>query len=507
MSVLSARSEASAGPLVGVPIETIPRTADYIACHAALHPDRTAIEHFGDHISYARLDNMLRKVTVALSRYRLPVGSRVCVAIESKLPNLVILMACDNLGLVTCSLSVAEGDSALPALHGAGLLVTDRPKYWKGARSRLMVDAQWIERTRQLATDGYEQLCVPARPAMPLRLRRSSGTTGHTKLMVATRRAEEYRSRSDLMLMGMSEQSRYWPTLGFDVGSVLTQSQLCLRLGGTLVITLSIPGQVHELIVRERITHLRLFQPELREVLASLPADWTPPPGLTLILGAAPIGRALWDEVLTRLASRIVYTYNSNESGPIASMAPDGRGVVRPGVALEVVDDDDRPLPFGEAGHLRIRTPALPNGYLGDPEGTRAVFRKGWFYPNDIGLLERPRVLRLIDRRQDVINVGGRKLPGRPYAMALMRVPGVVDAHVTSLVTERGQSECVAFVVLDAAVDRAELPDRFAPVHLPHYGRVAIQVVEALPRTHNGKVSREGILALYDGAACRHVGE
>ena len=258
--------------------------------------------------------------------------------------------------------------------------------------------------------------------------------------------------------------------------------------------------------MRERISHLRLFQPELRDVLGSLPPDWTPPPGLTLIMGAAPIGRSLWDEALSRLTSRIVYTYNSNESGPIALMGPDGRGFVRPGVDLEVVDEDDRPLPFGQAGQIRVRTPALPRDYLGDPAASRAVFRHGWFYPSDVGLLESPGVLHLIDRRQDIVNVGGRKMASRPYAMALARVPGIADVHVTSIVTERGLSECVAFVVLDAPLDQAELLRRLAPAHIAYYGQVAVQVVQALPRTRNGKVARDGITALYDGAACLHLG-
>lgn len=99
MSAASAGAERPARAVSTLVAERVPRTSDYIASHAALHPERIAIEYFGDRISWQRLDTMLRKFTLMLARYGLEPGSRVCVATESRLHHLVILLACDNLGL------------------------------------------------------------------------------------------------------------------------------------------------------------------------------------------------------------------------------------------------------------------------------------------------------------------------------------------------------------------------------------------------------------------------
>ena len=35
------------------------------------------------------------------------------------------------------------------------------------------------------------------------------------------------------------------------------------------------------------------------------------------------------------------------------------------------------------------------------------MFRDGWFYPGDIGLMLGPRSLKLLGRADDLINIGG----------------------------------------------------------------------------------------------------
>ena len=47
------------------------------------------------------------------------------------------------------------------------------------------------------------------------------------------------------------------------------------------------------------------------------------------------------------------------------SQIPEAAGYPLDGVAVEIVDDQDRPLPTGEVGLVRLRGPTLPAGYLG----------------------------------------------------------------------------------------------------------------------------------------------
>ena len=56
---------------------------------------------------------------------------------------------------------------------------------------------------------------------------------------------------------------------------------------------------------------------------------------------------------------------------------------------MEVVDDDDTPLPCGELGRVRVlRRGSGPAEYLDDPKTTARHFRDDWFYPGDLGVLD-----------------------------------------------------------------------------------------------------------------------
>ena len=54
-----------------------------------------------------------------------------------------------------------------------------------------------------------------------------------------------------------------------------------------------------------------------------------------------------------------------------------------PGVTVEIVDAEGKPVPDGEIGEARIRKGTLPKGYVDDAAASSA-FRDGWFYPKDL---------------------------------------------------------------------------------------------------------------------------
>ncbi len=64
---------------------------------------------------------------------------------------------------------------------------------------------------------------------------------------------------------------------------------------------------------------------------------------------------------------------------------PDAVGRVYAGVDVQAVDAEDRPLPAGTEGILRIRSELCVDRYDDDPVASAQVFRDGWFYPGDLG--------------------------------------------------------------------------------------------------------------------------
>ena len=166
-------------------------------------------------------------------------------------------------------------------------------------------------------------------------------------------------------------------------------------------------------------------------------------------------------------------------------------------VGLQIVDDDDRPLPLGQEGNIRVRCmPTGPFGYLDDPDTTAAHFRNEHFYPGDLGVQREDGRVRILGRVQDVLNLGGSKIPVAPIEEFICQSLGVGNVCVFAVQDEHGR-ETLAVVIearqfptrtaLEAAVAKA--------VRAP---RLRVSKLDRFPRGENEmmKIDRRKVLEL-----------
>src|SRR5262249_9950382 len=190
-----------------------------------------------------------------------------------------------------------------------------------------------------------------------------------------------------------------------------------------------------------------------------LPENLPKPYRLTVMLGAGPLSDDLRRQILERLATDIIYTYNTNETLMIAVIGSDGTATPRPGSEVEVVDEDDKPLPVGRSGRIRVKTDSQVDGYLEDPDATARLFRNGWFYTGDAGMVVAPRRFRVLGRVDEVLNLGGLKYLPSQIEDAIIRQAHVRDAGVTSIQGERGGNEIGIAVVLGPTASLSTVAD------------------------------------------------
>ena len=73
-----------------------------------------------------------------------------------------------------------------------------------------------------------------------------------------------------------------------------------------------------------------------------------------------------------------------------------------------LVNDDDRVLPPGEAGAIRLRSPGMARSVYGASTSSAGdSFKGGWAYPGDIGAIDGDGFLHLLGRTSDLIIRGG----------------------------------------------------------------------------------------------------
>jgi acyl-CoA synthetase (AMP-forming)/AMP-acid ligase II len=121
------------------------------------------------------------------------------------------------------------------------------------------------------------------------------------------------------------------------------------------------------------------------------------------------------------------------------------------------------------------------------------MFRDGWFYPGDVGVLHGRRRLQVIGRVDEILNIGGAKSsPEALEELILARTP-IRQAGVCSIRNSAGIEEvCVA--VADAAGGDQELLDWITRAfHGFQIGIFRVAKLAAIPRNAAGKIQR-GVL-------------
>ena len=153
---------------------------------------------------------------------------------------------------------------------------------------------------------------------------------------------------------------------------------------------------------------------------------------------------------------------------------------------------------------MRTRTPYMVSGYGFDQE-TKAddIFREGWFYPGDLGILFVDGLLAITGRLSETLNVGGTKIPVLGFEASLEKLPGVHDFCAIVLNLDAGDR--LAFlVVCDDEVDLQTLSTLIAQ-RLPHKVVFNLLRIKNIPRNAMGKIPRKALSEAYTEIFCREI--
>lgn len=174
-------------------------------------------------------------------------------------------------------------------------------------------------------------------------------------------------------------------------------------------------------------------------------------------------------------------------------------GLPLPNVDCKVVDLEtgEIVLPPGEIGELVVRGPQVMAGYFNRPDETAIALRNGWLYTGDVVKMDKEGYFYIIDRKKDVIKVGGFQVWPNEIEAVILLHPKVKEVAVAGVISENGTEIAKAWVVLKpgeacTAEEIKSYCDRYlARYKIPKY----IVFREALPRTSVGKVLRRVLSA------------
>lgn len=172
-----------------------------------------------------------------------------------------------------------------------------------------------------------------------------------------------------------------------------------------------------------------------------------------------------------------------------------------PGVELKLVDEQRNELDAYDdetIGEVAVRSDAVFRGYLDQDEATAAVLdADGWFYTGDLATRRRDGAIRILGRRStDLIKTGGYRVGAGEIEACLLEHPSVREVAIVGVPDHDLGQRIEAFVVLKpaASADPAELIGCVAERLSPHKRPRAVHFLPDLPRNAMGKVQKKKLV-------------
>jgi len=279
---------------------------------------------------------------------------------------------------------------------------------------------------------------------------------------------------------------------------------LPIYCGGKIVILESfVPQVVLKTLIEEKIT-INAGVPTMYNVLLQVP-DINPADFVNIRLSYSG-GAALPGEVLKKFDEKygikILEGYGLSECSPVCTVNPylgarkaGSIGVPLPEVECRIVDDSGNDLPRNTPGELLFKGPNVMKGYYNLPEATAETLRDGWIYTGDVGYMDDDGYIFIIDRKKDLIIVGGLNVYPREIEEVLYTCPKVAEAAVIGVMDSLRGETVKAVVALkqgETATEREIIKycqERLANYKLPK----VVEFVEALPKTSTGKILKRAL--------------
>lgn len=210
-------------------------------------------------------------------------------------------------------------------------------------------------------------------------------------------------------------------------------------------------------------------------------------------LGSAPLRERLRERFGF---TSIVECFGSTDAGVVTLEPRDAppragsAGPALPDVTIHILDDEGRQLPIGETGEIAVASPHRMACYFRDRERTAEALRGDLFLTGDLGYLDADGWLYFVDRKRDVIRRGGENVASVQVEKVLREHPAVADVAVVGVRDPILGQEIKAFVVARTPIAPEEL-ETFARTRLAKFQVPRLwEFRDSLPKTPTQRVEK-----------------
>ncbi|MBK1840438.1 long-chain-fatty-acid--CoA ligase [Azospirillum sp. YIM B02556] len=273
-----------------------------------------------------------------------------------------------------------------------------------------------------------------------------------------------------------------------------------------------------------RVTYSHGVPTVLQMVIAAADRTGTDLSGWMMVVGGSSLTPVLFEEARRR-GMEIIGAYGMSETAPILTVtrrspgsepgaADESHLLTRAGVPIplveaRIVDEDMNPLPKDgrSRGELVVRAPWLTPCYVGDEQGSKALWRGGWLHTQDIATIDGNGNVTICDRLKDVIKSGGEWIDSIQLEGIVATADGVDEAAVVAVPDDHWGERPLA-VIVAAPGATVTLGTLNRPIEAAIEGGAITRyakldrfiAVSELPRTSVGKIDKKTLRARFGSA-------
>lgn len=503
--------------------------SDQLSVTAGKYPNKTSFVFQDNNTSYQELEGAVKKFASSLYKLGYRKGDHIALAVGNSPYYVIGLYGALRLGVVVIPINPLYTPSEMTYILKNGdvkavitmdvLLEKFNPIAEKLPNVHHYISCETGAETRledhplSAKLESFTQLVQERSPEFPAAqldeedtafILYTSGTTGKPKGAMLSHKNLYSNAKDVADYLTINGEDRVIAALPmFHVFCLTVALNAPLMNGGTVIIMPKFSPQEVFRITKEHHPTIFAGVPTMYNyLLQSVKGKKVDLAGIRLcISGGSAMPVALLKEFEKEFNVIVSEGYGLSEASPVTCFNPldkprkpgsIGTNIVN--VVNRVVDEFGEEVEAGEVGELVVQGPNVMKGYYKMPEETAAALKDGWLYTGDMARMDDEGYLYIVDRKKDLILVGGYNVYPREVEEVLYDHPGITEVAVVGTPHSDTGEAVISFVVAnDPALTEATL-QAFCEAHLAKYKvPVTFTFLDELPKNTTGKILRKNL--------------